>query len=187
MPFSGKVHIIIQQSMDIRKEDVKREKLFTLGSELQRMKLVIDLCKVEELNTCLSKVGQPEWKKLSRDLKPSMLSLIQPKLWEHPWEEFMLTVSSCLNKIIALTSLLLTYNNDIMREILQLIAEALQRLNNIILHTFRKRHKILELMEEFSLGTFMLNLEYKDLIFQVLHNFYTRITLAHPKCVKKSM
>lgn len=126
------------------KEGHGREaKLFALGSELQQTKSVIDLCKLEELDTCLFKVGQPEWKKLNLVLKPSMLALIQPKFWEHPCEEVKLTVASCLNKIIALTSPLFPYDNDIMREILQLIVEALQGLNNIMLPTFQKRCKIL--------------------------------------------
>lgn len=82
------------------------------------------------------KVGQPKWKKLNWDLKLSMLALIKTKLWEHPCEEVRLTVASCLNKIIALTFPLLPYNNNIMREILQLTVQALQGLNNIMLHTF---------------------------------------------------
>ena len=82
--------------------------------------------------------GKPEWKKLSRDLKPSMLALIQPKIFEHHCEEVMLAVASCLSRMITLTSPLLPYNNDIMRDILQLIVEALQGLNNIMLPTFKK-------------------------------------------------
>ena len=58
-------------------------KLFALGSKLKQTKLVIDLHKLEELDICLSKLGQPEWKKLSWALKLSMLALIQPRLREH--------------------------------------------------------------------------------------------------------
>lgn len=90
-------------------------KLFALGSELQRTKSAINLHKLEELDTCLSKVGQREWKELSWALKPSMLALIQPKLWQHPCEEVRLTVASCLNTIIVLTLPLRPYNNDLMR------------------------------------------------------------------------
>ena len=77
----------------------------------------------------------------------------QPKFQEHPCEEVRLTVASCLGRIIALTSPLLPYSNDIMREILQLIVEALQGLNNITLPTFHKWRKIIELMVEFNFGT----------------------------------
>lgn len=94
-----------------------------------------------------------------------MLVLIQPRFWEHPCEEVKLTVASCLNRNIALTSPLFPYNNDIMRYILELIVEALLGLKNIMLPMFKKRRRILEIMAEFNFGTFMLNLECDDLIF----------------------
>ena len=53
--------------------------------------------------------------------------------------------------------------------------------------TFQKRCKILKLMAEFSFGTFMLNLECDELIFQLLQSFYTNITSDHPKNIKTSM
>lgn len=98
-----------------------------------------------------------------------------------------LTFASFPSRIIALTSPLLPYNNDIIREILQSIIESLQGLNNIILSTFQKRCRILKLTTEFSFGTSMLNLECNDLIFQLLQIFYTNITSAHLDCVKTSM
>lgn len=74
-----------------------------------------------------------------------------------------------------------------MREILQLIVEALQGLNNMMHPTFQKHHRILELMAEFNFSTFMLNLECEDLIFQVFQKFYTNITSTHPDNVKTSI
>ena len=135
----------------------------------------------------LSKVGQSEWKKLCWALKPSMLALIQPKLWEHPDEEVRLTISSCLNRVISLTSPLLPYNNDLMTDILQLIVEALQGLNNIMCPTYQKWCIILKLMAEFRFGTFMLNMECDELIFQLFQIFYTSITSAHSDQVKACM
>lgn len=110
-------------------------------------------------------------------LRSFMVALIQPKLWEHACEEVKLIVASWLSRIITLTSPLLPYNNVITREILQLIIEALQGLNNIMLSTFQKQRIILELMAEFRFGTFVLNLECNDLIFYVFHKIYTNITI----------
>lgn len=42
-------------------------------------------------------------------------------------------------------------------------------------------------MGDFIFGTFMLNLECEDLIFQVFQNFYTIITSPHPGHVKTNM
>lgn len=110
---------------------------------------------------------------------------------EHSCEKVRLTVASCLSKIIALTLPLPPYNNDTMREILQLIVESLQGLNNVMLPTFQKQQKILELVAEFSFGTLMLNLECHKLIFQFLQNFYTSVTsgqLDHVKtCMQKNV
>lgn len=136
---------------------------------------------------CLFRVGQLEMKKLGWTLKSSMLALMQRKLWKHPCEDVKLTVVDCLSRIIALTSPLMPYNNDIMRDILQLIVEALQGLNNIMLHILQKQHRILELVVEIRFGTFTLNLECDDLIFQVFQNFYTNIASTHLDSVKTNM
>jgi len=48
-------------------------------------------------------------------------------------------MASCFSQIIALISPIPPYNNDIMREILQLIVEDLQGSDNIMLPTFEKR------------------------------------------------
>ena len=166
-PFSKRVHLILQRKQlgEVKEGQRRRSNLFALGFELQQTKSAIDLHNLEELDTFLSKVGQPEWKKLSWALKQSMLALIQPKLWEHPDEEVKLTISSCLSRVVALTSPLLPYNNDLMTNILQLIVEALQGLNNIMCPTYQKQCRIFKLMENFSFGTFMLNMECDELIF----------------------
>lgn len=66
-PFSKRVYAILQQKRpwEVKEGQGRGAKLFTPGSELQRTKLVINLHKLEELDTCLSRVGQSEWKKLS--------------------------------------------------------------------------------------------------------------------------
>lgn len=63
-----------------------------------------------------------------------------------------------------------------MKEILQLIVEVIQGLNNIMVPTFQKQWRILELIVEFSFRTFILNLKSDDSIFQLLQNVYTKIT-----------
>jgi len=86
----------------------------------------------------LSPIEKSDWKRVGWALKPSMIVLIQPMFLEHSCENVRLTVASCLSWIIALTSPLQPYNNDIMKEILLLIVETLRGLNNITLPTFQK-------------------------------------------------
>ena len=68
-----------------------------------------------------------------------------------------------------------------------MIVEALQGLNDIACPTYQKRCRILKLMAEFSFGTFMLNMECDELIFQLLQKFYSSITSAHSDHVKACM
>ena len=113
MSFSQKVHVILQQSKDIREEDVTSKCLFELGSKLLGTKPKDVLLQLDTLNAALSLIKKSKWEGSSWALKPSMLALIQPRFLEHSCEKVRLTVAFCLSKIIALTALLLAYNDDI--------------------------------------------------------------------------
>lgn len=68
-----------------------------------------------------------------------------------------------------------------------MIVETLQGLNNMMISTFQKWCKILELIENFCFGTFVLNLECNELTFEVFQKFYTSITSSHLDFFKTSI
>ena len=112
----------------------------------------------------LSLIEKSKWEGSSWALKLSMPALIQPRFLEHSFEKVRLTVASCLSKIIALTTPLLPYNDDIMRRTFRVMVEALQGLDNTTILTFFHKRTILERMEKFRFGMLMLDLECDDLI-----------------------
>ena len=58
--------------------------------------------------------------------------------------DIRVTVASCLSEITRITTLKLPYDDDIMKEMFQLIVEPFERLDDMSICLFRKRVSILE-------------------------------------------
>ena len=58
--------------------------------------------------------------------------------------DIRVTVASCLSEITRITTLKLPYDDDIMKEMFQLIVEAFERLDDMSICLFQKRVLILE-------------------------------------------
>ncbi|GLJ21254.1 hypothetical protein SUGI_0390130 [Cryptomeria japonica] len=105
------------QLRDLQKEKEIGNWLFLIGLQLESMKFHDGvLSKLEELDSYLSKVDQPDWRLLNWALQPSMLTLVQHKFMEHPHKDVRLAVASCLSEITRITTPVAPYNDDVLRK-----------------------------------------------------------------------
>ncbi|GLJ07342.1 hypothetical protein SUGI_0064820 [Cryptomeria japonica] len=114
-------------------------------------------------------------------------ALVKPELMRHPDEEIRLVVVTCISEIMRCTTPKFLYNDDILKEVLQLIVESLHGLQDVKASTFGKRPRILEIVARTRSFVIMLDLKCDKLILQMFNCFIVEIRKRHPDKVKSNM
>ncbi|GLJ06598.1 hypothetical protein SUGI_0042770 [Cryptomeria japonica] len=172
-------------------EDIKQlaRTLNLAGSKLSehsqsRGDILKTLNKVEE---CLIYVDQSPHDLLQLAMSPIVTTLKQHRLLRHPDDEIKLVVASCLSEIMRIITPQEPYDDDTMKEVLQLVVESLHGLYNVKDPTFGKRAKILDIIARTRSFVLMLDLQCNELILQMFNCVIAEIRKCHSDKVKRYM
>ncbi|KAL3721148.1 hypothetical protein ACJRO7_005898 [Eucalyptus globulus] len=113
-----------------------------------------------------------------------MKGLIAESLFKHCNEDVRVTVASCLSEILRIASPVQPYNDDQMKEIFQLIAEALSKLSQPSTRCYEKALSILETIARVKACLLMLDLECEAQILHMCQHFwvFTRSNQSADEC-----
>eukprot|EP01018_Ginkgo_biloba_P036140 Gb_09525 [translate_table: standard] len=163
--------------------------LFEAGKRLEHPPQSKDeLFKIlEQVESCLSKVEQSPSEAMLDAVCPSMNALVTPELLRHPDKDVGLIVVTCISEITRITAPEAPYNDDLMREIFQLIVASFQGLDDISSPSFGRRVTILETVAKVRSCVVMLDLECDDLILEMFQHFFATARENHPENVITSM
>ncbi|XP_078443339.1 sister chromatid cohesion protein PDS5 homolog C-like [Wolffia australiana] len=164
-------------------------KLAEIGENLLRPpsdvnELVPLLDKSEAL---LSKVDQSPSESMSDALHPVMKALISKEILSHSDADVRLSVAACLSEITRITAPDAPYDDELMKEIFQLIVEAFENLNDVSSHSYSKRVKILETAAKVRSCVMMLDIECEGLILDMFRHFLGTIRDDHKENVFSAM
>ncbi|KAF8021647.1 hypothetical protein BT93_G1942 [Corymbia citriodora subsp. variegata] len=112
-------------------------------------------------------------------LFPIMKGLIAEALSKHSNEDVRVTVASCLSEILRITSPQQPYNDDQMKEMFQLIVEALYKLSQLLTQCYEKALSVLQTIARVKACLLMLDLECEELVLQMCQHFWV-ITRSNP-------
>ncbi|KAL3721147.1 hypothetical protein ACJRO7_005897 [Eucalyptus globulus] len=108
-----------------------------------------------------------------------MKGLIAEALFKHRNEDVRVTVASCLSEILRIASPVQPYNDDQMKEIFQLIAEALSKLSEPSTRCYEKALSVLETIARVKACLLMLDLECEAQILHMCQYFWV-FTRSNP-------
>lgn len=170
-------------------ENELAHKLFEAGKRLEhppqsKDDLVQALEKVEDY---LSMVEQSPSEIMQDAVLPSMSALVKPELLRHQDKDVRLIVVTCISEITRITAPEAPYNDDLMREIFQLIVGSFQGLDQMSSPTFGRRVTILETVAKVRSCVVMLDLECDDLILEMFQHFLASASENHTENVSASM
>lgn len=170
-------------------ENELAHKLFEAGKRLEhppqsKDDLVQALEKVEDY---LSMVEQSPSETMQDAVLPSMSALVKPELLRHQDKDVRLIVVTCISEITRITAPEAPYNDDLMREIFQLIVGSFQGLDQMNSPTFGRRVTILETVAKVRSCVVMLDLECDDLILEMFQHFLASASENHTENVSASM
>jgi len=135
---------------------------------------------LEKVELCLSMVkqihGRPMFLPMRRAMRPSKNTLVQPHILRHQDSDVRLLVLNCLSQITKITAPKEPYNDDVMKEILELIVESFRDLGEMNSPSFARRFSILKIVEDVQLTTVMVNLELNDLFLEMFKHFLAAVS-----------
>ncbi|XP_051133719.1 sister chromatid cohesion protein PDS5 homolog A [Andrographis paniculata] len=166
-----------------------QQQLKELGSKLENPPASKDaLMKlVKQGAACLSEIDQTPPKPLLDSMQPLLNAIAKPELLKHQDREVKLFVASCVCEITRITAPDAPYDDDVLKDIFQLIVSTLSGLTDINSPTFPRRVVILETLAKYRLCVVMLDLECDDLIKEMFETFFTVASDQHPENVLASM
>ncbi|GLJ11558.1 hypothetical protein SUGI_0171080 [Cryptomeria japonica] len=112
-------------------------------------------------------------------MSPVVDALKQHKWLRHSDEEIKLLATSYLSEIMRITTPIVLYKDETMREVLQLIVDSFHGLRDVKALTFGKRDKILDIMAWMGSFFLMLDLKCHELILQMFNCFIVEIRKHH--------
>ncbi|XP_049933281.1 sister chromatid cohesion protein PDS5 homolog C isoform X2 [Nymphaea colorata] len=165
------------------------EQLVEAGNKLRKPPAELDelRCLLEVLENCLGRVEQSPSTSMSTALCPSMKSLVTPALLRHSDKDVRLSVATCLSEITRITAPDAPYDDELMKEIFQMIVATFEDLSETSTPSFAKRVLILETVAKVRSCVVMLDLECDDLIVEMFRHFCKAIREDHAECVFTSM
>uniref|UniRef100_A0A1D1YV29 Sister chromatid cohesion protein PDS5 B-B n=2 Tax=Anthurium amnicola TaxID=1678845 RepID=A0A1D1YV29_9ARAE len=142
---------------------------------------------LDQAETLLSRVEQSPSQSMTAALHPAMMGLTAKELLGHSDTGVKVAVASCISEITRITAPEAPYNDDLMKEIFQMIVQAFENLDDIHNHFYSKRVSILETVAKVRSCVVMLDLDCDTLILDMFHHFLKTIRESHPENVFSSM
>ncbi|CAA0836537.1 binding [Striga hermonthica] len=165
------------------------QQLKELGSKLESLPAskdaIIKLLKQSE--ACLAHLDQSPTKSVVDSMQPLVNAVAKPEYLQHQDREVKLFLASCVCEITRITAPEAPYDDNVFKDIFQLIVSTFSGLNDIKASSFRRRAVILETMAKYKSCVVMLDLECYDLIKEMFNTFFAVVRDEHPGNVLTSM
>ncbi|ONK60445.1 uncharacterized protein A4U43_C08F18550 [Asparagus officinalis] len=142
---------------------------------------------LDKIDGQLSTVEQSPSPSMLEALQPLMKALTMNDVLGHSDMDVKVAVASCISEITRITAPEAPYDDDIMKEIFQMIVAAFEGLDDITSRAFQKRISILETVAKVRSCVVMLDLECDALIHQMFNYFRKTIRENHSENVFSSM
>jgi hypothetical protein len=109
-------------------------------------------------------------------MRPSKDALVTPKYMRSRYAEVRLQVLNCLSKITKITAPNQPYEDDLMKDVLDLIVKSFKDLGKMNSPSFAIRVSVLETVAEVRSCVIMLDLELNDLIIEMFEYFFSAVS-----------
>ncbi|KAK7412751.1 hypothetical protein VNO78_04347 [Psophocarpus tetragonolobus] len=160
-----------------------------LGSNLQSLPsedaALIQLLK--QAAACLTDLDQSPSPSILESMKPFFSAIVKPELLKHQDSDVKLLVATCVCEITRITAPEAPYNDDVLKDIFQLIVSTFSGLNDTSGPSFDQRVAILETLAKYRSCVVMLDLECDDLVNEMFSTFFAVARDDHPESVLSSM
>ncbi|XP_011096143.1 sister chromatid cohesion protein PDS5 homolog A isoform X1 [Sesamum indicum] len=166
-----------------------QQQLKELGSKLKNPPASKDaLIKLlKQGATCLSGLEQSPPKSILDCMQPFSNAIAKPELLKHQDREVKLFVAACICEITRITAPEAPYDDDVLKDIFQLIVSTFSGLSDTNGPSFGRRVVILETLARYRSCVVMLDLECDDLINEMFNTFFNVARDEHPENVLTSM
>ncbi|KAK4398821.1 Sister chromatid cohesion protein PDS5 [Sesamum angolense] len=166
-----------------------QQQLKELGSKLKNPPASKDaLIKLlKQGATCLSGLEQSPPKSILDSMQPFSNAIAKPELLKHQDREVKLFVAACICEITRITAPEAPYDDDVLKDIFQLIVSTFSGLGDTNGPSFGRRVVILETLARYRSCVVMLDLECDDLINEMFNTFFNVARDEHPENVLTSM
>ncbi|KAL0398901.1 UNVERIFIED_CONTAM: Sister chromatid cohesion protein PDS5 [Sesamum radiatum] len=150
-----------------------QQQLKELGSKLKNPPASKDaLIKLlKQGATCLSGLEQSPPKSILDSMQPFSNAIAKPELLKHQDREVKLFVAACICEITRITAPEAPYDDDVLKDIFELIVTTFSGLSDTNGPSFGRRVVILETLARYRSCVVMLDLECDDLINEMFNTF----------------
>ncbi|CAI9760225.1 unnamed protein product [Fraxinus pennsylvanica] len=135
----------------------------------------------------LSELDQSPLKSVLESMQPFLIAIAKPELLNHQDREVKLFVAVCICEITRITAPDAPYDDDILKDIFQLIVSTFSGLSDTNGPSFGRRVVILETLARYRSCVVMLDLECDDLVNEMFSTFFSVARDEHPENVLASM
>ncbi|KAK1322808.1 hypothetical protein QJS10_CPA02g01266 [Acorus calamus] len=142
---------------------------------------------LDHTESILSRVQQSPSESMTKALDPSLKALVANELLRHSDTDVKIFVACCISEITRITAPEAPYEDDLMKEIFQMIVEAFENLSDMSGRSYAKLVSILETVAKVRSCVVMLDLECDGLILDMFRHFFKTIRDSHPDSVLSSM
>ncbi|GER48127.1 sister chromatid cohesion protein pds5 [Striga asiatica] len=171
--------------MALKVQLLLRELGSKLGSPPASKDALVKLLKQSE--ACLADLDQSPEKSVMDSMQPLINAVAKPEYLKHQDREVKLFVASCICEITRITAPEAPFDDDVFKDIFQLLVSTFSGLSDINAPSFRRRAAILETMARYRSCVVMLDLECYDLIDEMFNTFFAVVRDEHPGNVLTSM
>ncbi|KAI4377612.1 hypothetical protein MLD38_015210 [Melastoma candidum] len=142
---------------------------------------------LNHVEDCLSKVEQSPQKSMQEALSTLQKALVAEELLKHSEPDVQIAVASCISEITRISAPEAPYEDDVMKEVFQLIVSSFGNLSTMSSRSYVKRVSILETVAKVRSCVVMLDLECDSLIIEMFRHFLKEIRDYHEETVFTSM
>ncbi|KAL2495632.1 hypothetical protein Fot_39389 [Forsythia ovata] len=166
-----------------------QEQLKELGSKLESPPASKDVLikLLKQAAACLSDLDQLPLKSVVESMQSFVNAIAKPELLKHQDHEVKLFVAACICEITRITAPEAPYDDDVLKDIFQLIVSTFSGLSDTNSPSFGRRVIILETVARYRSCVVMLDLECDDLINEMFSTLFTIARDEHPENVLTSM
>uniref|UniRef100_A0A7N0R8M1 Uncharacterized protein n=1 Tax=Kalanchoe fedtschenkoi TaxID=63787 RepID=A0A7N0R8M1_KALFE len=170
-------------------EEELKSMLVDIGSKLEKPPSSVKeiLALLDRVEVYLSRVEQSPSRAIQSALTPTLKALVGDELLRHTDVDVKVAVASCISEITRITAPEVPYDDDLMREVFQLIVSSFESLADKSSPSYSKRTCILETVAKVRSCVVMLDLECDELILEMFRHFIKAIRDYHPENVFSCM
>lgn len=165
------------------------EQLASAGTKLLEPPSSVDelMPLLEELENYLSRVEQSPTTSMQDALSPSLKALVADQLFRHSDADVRVAIASCISEITRITAPEAPYDDDLMKEVFQLIVSSFENLHDKSSRSYTRRASILETVAKVRSCVVMLDLECDAMVVEMFQHLLNSIRDHHPEHIFQSM